>query len=57
MMKAVTPTINAARDAPINAAEGLKTNFCFIAEEARRKNNRVSQSFPNVIATPANQRP
>ena len=57
MMKAVTPTINATRDAPINAAEGLKTNFCFIAEEARRKNNGVSQSLLNIIATPANQRP
>ena len=57
MMKAVTPTINAAHDAPMNAAEGLKSNFCFIAEEARRKNNGVSQSLPNVIATPANQRP
>ena len=57
MMKAVTPTIDAAHDDPINAAEGLKTNFCFIAEEARRKNNGVSPSLPNVIATPASQRP
>ena len=57
MMKAVTPTIDAAHDAPMNTAEGLKSNFCTIAEEARRKNNGVSQSLPNVIATPANQRP
>ena len=57
MMKAVTPTINAAHDTPENAAEGLKSNFCFIAEEARRKNNGVSPSLPNVIATPASQRP